>query len=106
LFLAHCVSQWGHDYRPDYLKLGTLHDELNNVPCIAVTATASQPVIIDIYSSLHLRQPVLEFKSSVFRPNLFYDIQFKELLDDPIINLCEFIEETKKTTDVILLIII
>ena len=47
-FLAHCVSQWGHDYRPDYLKLGTLHDELNNVPCIAVTATASQQVIDDI----------------------------------------------------------
>ncbi|CAF3835447.1 unnamed protein product [Rotaria sordida] len=93
---AHCVSQWGHDYRPDYLKLGTLHDELNNVPCIAVTATASKQVIDDIYSSLHLRQPILEFKSSVFRPNLFYDIQFKELLDDPFINLCQFIDETKK----------
>lgn len=49
LFTAHCVSQWGHDFRPDYLKLGTLHDELNNVPCIAVTATASQQVIDDIY---------------------------------------------------------
>ncbi len=99
-FLAHCVSQWGHDYRPDYLKLGTLHDELNNVPCIAVTATASQQVIDDIYSLLHLHQPVLEFKSSVFRPNLFYDIQYKELLDDPFINLCEFIDETKNTTKV------
>ena len=49
MFTAHCVSQWGHDYRPDYLKLGTLHDELSNVPCIAVTATASQQVIDDIY---------------------------------------------------------
>jgi hypothetical protein len=48
VFAAHCVSQWGHDYRPDYLKLGTLHDELKNVPCIAVTATASQQVIEDI----------------------------------------------------------
>lgn len=100
ILLAHCVSQWGHDYRPDYLKLGTLHDELNNVPCIAVTATASQQVIDDIYSSLHLLQPILEFKSSVFRSNLFYDIQFKELLDDPFINLCEFIEEIKTRTNV------
>ncbi len=98
-FVAHCVSQWGHDYRPDYLKLGTLHDELNNVPCIAVTATASQQVIDDIYSLLHLHQPVLEFKSSVFRSNLFYDIQYKELLDDPLINLCEFIDEIPKQTN-------
>jgi hypothetical protein len=52
------------------------------------------------YSLLHLRQPILEFKSSVFRSNLFYDIQFKELLDDPFINLCEFIEETKNITNV------
>lgn len=49
---AHCVSQWGHDYRPDYLKLGSLHDALKDVPCIAVTATASQQVIDDIYKSV------------------------------------------------------
>lgn len=78
------------------MKLGTLHDELNNVPCIAVTATASQQVTDDIYNSLHLRRPVLEFKSSVFRANLFYDVQFKELLDDSLINLCEFIDEIDK----------
>jgi hypothetical protein len=53
-----------------------------------------------LHSSLHLRQPVLEFKSSVFRPNLFYDIQFKELLDDSFVNLCQFIDETKKIADV------
>ena len=99
-FVAHCVSQWGHDYRPDYLKLGTLHDELSDVPCIAVTATASQQVTDDIYSSLHLRRPVLEFKSSVFRANLFYDVQFKELLDDPLINLCEFIDEINQQKNI------
>jgi hypothetical protein len=43
---------------------------------------------------------VLEFKSSVFRPNLFYDVQFKELLDDPFVNLCEFIHQTKERPDV------
>jgi len=96
---AHCVSQWGHDYRPDYLKLGALHDELSNVPCIAVTATASQQVITDIYECLHLRQPVLEFKSSVFRPNLFYDVQFKDLLDDSFHHLCQFIDEIKQNLD-------
>ena len=57
-------------------------------------------MINDIYQSLHLRQPILEFKSSVFRPNLFYDIQFKELLEDSFQNLCEFIEETKTISDV------
>lgn len=82
------------------MKLGTLHDELSNVPCIAVTATASQQVIDDIYSSLHLHRPVLEFKSSVFRANLFYDVQFKELLDDPLLNLCEFLDEIDKQKNV------
>lgn len=100
ILLAHCVSQWGHDYRPDYLKLGTLHDELSNVPCIALTATASQQVITDIYGCLHLRKPVLEFKSSVFRPNLFYDVQFKELLEDSFQNLCDFLDEMKKILNV------
>lgn len=94
---AHCVSQWGHDYRPDYLKLGTLHDALKDVPCIAVTATASQQVIDDVYNLLHLKQPVLQFKSSVFRSNLFYDVQFKDLCDDPFVDLCDFLVETKRT---------
>ncbi|CAF0735464.1 unnamed protein product [Didymodactylos carnosus] len=91
---AHCVSQWGHDFRPDYLKLGSLHESLSNVPCVAVTATASSKVIDDIFTSLHLNQPVSKFQSSVFRSNLFYEICFKELLPDPFNDLCQFIRDS------------
>ncbi|XP_078601589.1 ATP-dependent DNA helicase Q5-like [Branchiostoma floridae x Branchiostoma japonicum] len=87
---AHCVSQWGHDFRPDYLKLGSLREKLEDVPCIALTATATSAVQKDIINSLHLQEPVQKFKTSVFRPNLFYDVKYKEVLDDPYEDLKDF----------------
>ena len=87
---AHCVSQWGHDFRPDYLKLGKLRKRLCGIPCIALTATATPHVVSDIKKSLQLLSPVASFKSSCFRPNLFYDVTFKDLLDDPYQDLKEF----------------
>ncbi|XP_037770245.1 ATP-dependent DNA helicase Q5 isoform X4 [Chelonia mydas] len=87
---AHCVSQWGHDFRPDYLRLGSLRSRIPNTPCIALTATATKQVQDDIVVSLKLKQPIATFKTPCFRSNLFYDVQFKELLTDPYTNLKDF----------------
>ncbi|XP_022379030.1 ATP-dependent DNA helicase Q5-like isoform X2 [Enhydra lutris kenyoni] len=87
---AHCVSQWGHDFRPDYLRLGTLRSRLAHAPCVALTATATPQVREDVFAALHLKPPVATFKTPCFRANLFYDVQFKELLSDPYGNLRDF----------------
>lgn len=87
---AHCVSQWGHDFRPDYLRLGALRSRLAHVPCVALTATATPQVQEDVFAALHLKQPVASFKTPCFRANLFYDVQFKELIPDVYANLRDF----------------
>ncbi|XP_041491662.1 ATP-dependent DNA helicase Q5 isoform X1 [Microtus oregoni] len=79
---AHCVSQWGHDFRPDYLYLGALRSCLTHTPCVALTATATPQVQEDVFAALHLKHPVASFKTPCFRANLFYDVQFKELIPD------------------------
>ena len=72
---AHCVSEWGHDFRPDYLKLGELRGVVPGVPMVALTATATPRVQEDVVHSLKMREPVSVFKSSCFRPNLFYNVR-------------------------------
>lgn len=81
---AHCVSEWGHDFRPDYLKLGELRQAFSLVPWLALTATATPQVQTDVIKSLQMKPPVSIFKATCFRPNLFYDVMYKDVLKDPL----------------------
>ncbi|MBW6521072.1 MAG: DNA helicase RecQ [Desulfoarculaceae bacterium] len=80
---AHCISEWGHDFRPDYLALANLKQELPGVPITAFTATATQRVQEDIVRRLGLRQP-LKTRASFDRPNLFYQVQPREQVNSQI----------------------
>ena len=70
---AHCISQWGHQFRPDYQKLGGLRDAFPHLAIHAFTATAPRPVVQDIETSLKLKEAE-RFQSSMFRANLQYKV--------------------------------
>ncbi|XP_028174409.1 ATP-dependent DNA helicase Q5-like [Ostrinia furnacalis] len=91
---AHCVSEWGHDFRPDYLKLGELREKYKSIPWVALTATASVEVANDILSNLKLLQPVAKYKTPSFRKNLFYDIVYQNCIQDEIGHLMEFLKKS------------
>ena len=73
---AHCISHWGHDFRPAYRKLRGLKQELGDIPVLALTATATRRVAVDILNELGMRKPE-GFKGSFFRPNLVITAQKK-----------------------------
>ena len=74
---AHCVSQWGHDFRPEYRALTVLHERFSNVPRIALTATADAPTRREIVERLALEQAE-QFVSSFDRPNIRYRVTLKD----------------------------
>ena len=74
---AHCISEWGHDFRPDYRNLKTLRSDFPSVPIIARTATATGQVRQDIVTQLGLKEPEI-FIAGLNRPNLTYTVQTKD----------------------------
>jgi RecQ family ATP-dependent DNA helicase len=70
---AHCVSEWGHDFRPDYLRLPQIADQLGRPTVMACTATATKPVAAEIASRFGMREP-LQVRSGFDRPNLSFDV--------------------------------
>jgi len=98
---AHCVSEWGHDFRPEYRQIGRMRDHFPHVPMQALTATATERVREDILTQLRLRDPHIHV-ASFNRPNLTYEVRQKnkasygELLallrgipDEPVIIYCQ-----------------
>lgn len=73
---AHCVSSWGHDFRPDYKGMNMFKQQYPNIPLMALTATANEKVRMDIIHHLNMAEPVL-LKQSFNRTNLFYEIKRK-----------------------------
>jgi ATP-dependent DNA helicase RecQ len=81
---AHCISEWGHDFRPEYRRLRDIFEKISNVPIIALTATATPKVQIDIQKNLNMLDATV-FKSSFNRENLYYEIRPKNDVEKDII---------------------
>lgn len=73
---AHCISEWGHDFRPEYRRIRPIINEIGDAPVIALTATATDKVRTDIKKNLGILDAA-EFKSSFNRPNLYYEVRHK-----------------------------
>jgi ATP-dependent DNA helicase RecQ len=98
---AHCISEWGHDFRPEYRRLREMMDQINeHVPVIALTATATPKVQSDIVKNLGLREHNL-FLSSFNRPNLYYEILPKIKKEETLKSIVKFITQNKGKSGII-----
>jgi len=94
---AHCISEWGHDFRPEYRKIRSIVEEIQPAPIIALTATATPKVQSDILKNLRI-QDARVFKSSFNRPNLYYEVRDKV---DPEKDIIRFIRQNPGKSGII-----
>ena len=98
---AHCISEWGHDFRPEYRRLREMMVQISeSAPMIALTATATPKVQSDIVKNLGLRSPEI-FISSFNRPNLYYEIQPKIKKEQTLKSIVKFISQNKGKSGII-----
>ena len=95
---AHCISEWGHDFRPEYRKIRESVDQIGRAPIIALTATATDKVRTDILRSLNI-EDAKQFKSSFNRPNLYYEVRPKTKNIDK--EIVKFIKENPGKSGII-----
>ena len=94
---AHCISEWGHDFRPEYRKIKSILEQIADIPIIALTATATPKVQLDIQKNLGMEKANL-FKSSFNRENLFYEVRPKNQAKK---QLVKFLNERKGKSGII-----
>lgn len=94
---AHCISEWGHDFRPEYRRIRTIIEEISVAPIIALTATATPKVQSDIIRNLGMTDATV-FKSSFNRPNLYYEIRDKS---DPKRDIIKYIKQNPGKSGII-----
>ncbi len=94
---AHCISEWGHDFRQDYLALSLIRNEFPDIPVAAFTATATPPVQNDIIRRLELRDPYL-VRASFNRPNLFYQVEPKCCVE---LQICEWVKRQGRNAGIV-----
>ena len=95
---AHCISEWGHDFRPEYRRIRPIINEIGKAPVIALTATATPKVKMDIQKNLGMTDAT-EFRSSFNRPNLYYEVRAKTVNVDR--DIIKFIKQNQEKSGII-----
>ena len=104
---AHCISQWGYDFRPPYIAIAKFRALFDGLQCVALTATATPEVVKDIIAKLELKQAVV-IQKSFTRPNLIYAVQNSEQKREKLLELCKkikgsgliYVKNRRKTADI------